>query len=253
MSIADKLVTIAENEQKVFDAGYIEGFKAVYGDILGTSRFPDKFWELYQEGGERTDYSGAFKNWSWYQFTPKYSLTNISNGYECFRNFNNAGANGGRPYRAASDISSTKIKVSGNADNMFFSAVIDHLGEVDFSKVTSFNRAFYASEIRKIDKLIWSDTYQSPHTPEMHSGNIFDYASTLENITIEGKITERFISFAWSTNLTYGSLYSIIRALADVSNQPYGFSYQLVLGSANIAKLTDHDLEWASNKGWEVL
>lgn len=61
MSIADKLQTIAENEQKVFDGG--------------KQAEQDRFWEEFQEGGkDYIAYSNAFayRGWTDDIFNPKY-------------------------------------------------------------------------------------------------------------------------------------------------------------------------------------
>lgn len=65
MSIANKLATIAENEQKVFDAGK----KAEY----------DAFWDAYQDNGNPLDYTYAFAGGRWREnsFHPKYDLVAI--------------------------------------------------------------------------------------------------------------------------------------------------------------------------------
>lgn len=62
MSIAEKLTTIAENEQKVFDSGK----QAEY----------DKFWDSYQENGNRTNYEYCFsgRGWNDETFKPKYDM-----------------------------------------------------------------------------------------------------------------------------------------------------------------------------------
>ena len=61
MSISDKLVTIAENEQKVFDAGK----KAEY----------DAFWDAYQTNGNRRHYNHAFYDyWDDITYNPKYPI-----------------------------------------------------------------------------------------------------------------------------------------------------------------------------------
>jgi hypothetical protein len=62
MSIEEKLVTIAENEQKVYEAGQ----KAEY----------DRFWDDFQENGNRKIYFYAFSGSAWTQETlkPKYTI-----------------------------------------------------------------------------------------------------------------------------------------------------------------------------------
>ena len=61
MSIADKLTAIAENEQKVFDAGE----KAEY----------DKFWDAFQKNGEAKCSTNHFRyGWNAECFNPKYPI-----------------------------------------------------------------------------------------------------------------------------------------------------------------------------------
>lgn len=62
MSIAEKLVTIAENQEKVYDAGKQDEWSAI--------------WDGIQENGNRTDYSAAFrgKGWTDENFSPKYPM-----------------------------------------------------------------------------------------------------------------------------------------------------------------------------------
>ena len=74
MSAAEKLTTIAENQQKVYDAGV----QAEY----------DRFWDAYQQSGERRDYTNAFSGLGWNSetFKPKYDIVvTVSNN--CFQSF----------------------------------------------------------------------------------------------------------------------------------------------------------------------
>ncbi|MBO5019578.1 MAG: hypothetical protein J6D52_02820, partial [Clostridia bacterium] len=73
MSIAEKLQTIAENEQKVYDAGK----KSEY----------DAFWDIFQQNGNRTNYSHGFAGLGWNDetFKPKYDI-NIIEGERVFTN-----------------------------------------------------------------------------------------------------------------------------------------------------------------------
>ena len=66
MSIAEKLQTIAENEQRVYDAGR----QAEY----------DGFWDAYQENGNRYHWNNAFGNKGWNEktYNPKYPINKIT-------------------------------------------------------------------------------------------------------------------------------------------------------------------------------
>lgn len=75
MTMAEKLTAIAENEQRVFNAGK----QAEY----------NRFWDAYQENGTRTGYSNAFYNWRKDAFNPKYPIrcTNSNSANSTFASF----------------------------------------------------------------------------------------------------------------------------------------------------------------------
>lgn len=60
MSIADKLVTIAENEQKVYDAGKEQGIS--------------EFWDMVQDNGKRQYWQNAFAYWGAQDISPEYLI-----------------------------------------------------------------------------------------------------------------------------------------------------------------------------------
>lgn len=62
MSIEEKLITIAENEQKVFDAGKKKQY--------------DEFWNIFQDYGKRNHYVNAFSYSFWKDtiYNPKYPI-----------------------------------------------------------------------------------------------------------------------------------------------------------------------------------
>lgn len=67
MSIADKLTTIAENEEKVFTAGKTAEY--------------DAFWDSFQNYGNKTSYWGAFAYWKDDIYKPKYTIRAASTNY----------------------------------------------------------------------------------------------------------------------------------------------------------------------------
>ena len=61
MSIAEKLQIVAENEQKVYEAGK----KTQY----------DEFWDAFQDYGNKTNYANAFGGyWNEKTLRPKYDI-----------------------------------------------------------------------------------------------------------------------------------------------------------------------------------
>lgn len=72
MSIAKKLTTIANNAQKVYNAGK----KAEY----------DAFWDEFQQNGQRTNYRQGFpgEGWTDTTFKPKYNIVAVGNASNMF-------------------------------------------------------------------------------------------------------------------------------------------------------------------------
>lgn len=70
MNTADKLKKIAENEPKVYKAGYNMGLADRETDAN------DFFWDRYQHYGSRNSYSYAFfgTGWNEYTYKPKYTI-----------------------------------------------------------------------------------------------------------------------------------------------------------------------------------
>ena len=86
MTIAEKLTQIAENEQKVYDAGYAKG-KAEGGSSYeqgvadGKQAEYDAFWDKFQNYGNRRNYYYAFawqqvanEGWASDAYNPKYPI-----------------------------------------------------------------------------------------------------------------------------------------------------------------------------------
>lgn len=105
MTTAEKLTTIAENQQKVYDAGYADGAQSEY----------DRFWDEFQNKGKMASYYWAFFNdrFSDETYNPKYDLV-ISYG----------SAVDGKSMFQASPITDTKKAIFAwhSLDNAFYSA-----------------------------------------------------------------------------------------------------------------------------------
>lgn len=98
MSIAEKLQTIADNEQNVYNSGK----KAEY----------DRFWDAYQKNGKRADYTQAFcYGWDDKTYNPKYDIKTAGGNLQLA--YQNTG------------ITDTKVDIevySGTARRIFYNA-----------------------------------------------------------------------------------------------------------------------------------
>lgn len=215
MSIAEKLQTIAENQQNVYNAGYEKG-KAEGGDTEtaynngfddGKKAEYDEFWDDYQNMGQRNNWMSAFSRWTNNCYKPKYPFSVCK-------------------YMTSMYANSTTI--------------VDTLQPIiiteDFQSATT---VFQSCQSLK--------TIRTIHTLEnVTYVNWFNSCKALENITFEGVIGNN-ISFKDSSLLTHDSLMSIINHLGTVTT-----TQTLTLHADSKAKLTDAEKAIATEKGWTI-
>lgn len=212
MSIADKLTVIAENQQRVYDAGYAKG-KAEGGESGGgDDGYYDTFWDVFQANGDRVNYYYAFSydRFSDKTYNPKYTINTKSGTTTCRHMF-----------FQNTKITDTKVPIYANG------------GNVDYA----FQGATNLVTIREL-KVTKSQTFVTT----------FASCSALANITFTGTIGKD-ISFADSPNLTIDSLTSIVNALETKTD---GGTYTLTLHSTAKARLTDGLKQTVTDKGWQI-
>lgn len=221
MSIADKLTTIAENQEKVFEAGK----KSEY----------DAFWDMYQQNGTRTDYSHSFAGFGWYvdNFKPKYIIKPIT-AYMMFRNFRGEGV--------LEELCDIDFSENTSFQYTFsFSRLTEIRSLIDCSKGAS-----VASTFSGCSKLVTISEFRVNATVSMNG--LFNDCPSLENLNITGVIGQTGLNLQGSKKLTHDSLMSIINALKDFSGS--SGSYKVTLGNENVAKLTQTELDMITAKGW---
>lgn len=218
MSIAEKLTTIAENEQKVYDAGFNTGKAVGYSDGLGAGLTQgmqdeyDRFWDNFQNYGNKTDYENAFRKWPDACYNPKYPIVTSSGSTRANSMFNQ------------STITDTRVDITINSvgtTHVFYNAQSLHT-------------------IRKL-KVNKNVTF----------ANWFTYDSALENIVIDGEIGQN-ISFADCKKLTHDSLMSIIEHLYNYKADGDTSTHTCTIGSTNLNKLSEAEIAIATEKGWSL-
>lgn len=235
MNTAEKLVTIAENEQKVFEAGKAEGVKSEY----------DRFWDSFQDYGNCADYPYSFGGSAWAAdglLPPKYPITlrkAIASCQGMFARFNRHGS---------IDYSKPLYDLSAVC------------AKIDFSKVTQARETFRDARAKNI-------------SVDLSGCNTLYYTfaggdgGSLENITL--KVTENLttiqyafmyqnfltkltftedsviacsgLDLQWSTSLNKASITSVINTLSTTTT---GKSVTLSKTAVNNAFTTD---------GWKAL
>lgn len=196
MSIAEKMSEIAENVPLVYQAGQEQGLA--------------DFWEVFQNGGERTYYDGAFYGGWWGKniFVPKYDITPVNSQW-MFQFFN-------RDYEIfdlaqyLEDLGVT-LDMSNAATGYFtfYYMNVSRLPVLDMSNATTLTTCFRYNYATTIDKVIFKDDGSQT------GSNVFNNMTNLQNIVIEGKIGLNIIDLSASTLLSKASITSFVNALLE--------------------------------------
>lgn len=218
MSIAEKLTTIAENEQKVYDAGYgkgyLEGNEVGYETGIEVQKEVSVDWDVIQDYGNRTAYDRGFAAWGAEEINPKYMIAPTTTRF------------------TAAFQACTKLK---KVDWKKF----------DLTKGTTFNKTFnscFELESIKTDLIpvslaanCWEYTFSGCWALKMiqkikaFAGHTWQYAFNRCDELEEIRFTEdseiaNDISFADSPKLSRESIISICKALANVQGKTCTFS-----------------------------
>lgn len=195
------LTTIAENQPKIKELGYNEGFSAGYKE------YNRAFWERYQQGGKRTNYIGAFRGLGWTDetFCPIYDITPKGTSTSIFQECRIKDLKGIlERHGVCLDLS----EASELSNTFYGSGTLERLPVIDGSNAYRLWYPFYTcSKLRSIDELIVLET-------ATFTSAFYDCKS-LSDLTIGGVIG-RDISFSASP-LSVESLKSIITHLKDYS------------------------------------
>lgn len=236
MSIADKAatisannVTIAENEQKVYDAGYDKGvydrdlliWKAI---TMNGTRHNDS--NGYYYAFQRTDFTG-------YTFVKPIAPTG---GVTCQGMFYEYM---GKYLPGNLDLSG--LSPSTNISQLFTWAT--SLLEVPDIGLPAMNH-YHFTVMRSCKKI---------EIVRVHEGTTYligDFGN-LESITFEGVIGKN-INLSSAPKLNHDSLMNIINCLKDYSADTSGTTHTLTIGTANVAKLTAEQQQIAIDKGWTI-
>lgn len=200
MTPAEKLIKIAENEQKVYDAG-VEAGKAQGGG----DGWYDTFWDTFQQNGNRFNYNNAFSSgnanptsvgWTNVNFKPKYSMVNIG-GYSLF---DYSGIEGS--LTEILNILGITLTFSGYQSSGFQNTQFTEIDYINNNMSTMANVFKNSTKLKtlRISTVKETSTFQ----------NAFEGCTALENLTIEGTIGKTGFDVHWSVLLTAESYHSII-------------------------------------------
>lgn len=204
MSIAEKLTTIAENEQKVYEAGQQSEY--------------DRFWDSFQKNGKRTRYYMGFggEGWNDETFKPKYDLV-PTQAQEMFREARITDMPAALE-RAGVTLDFSKCTVA--VTNFIVSSYISHLGEINITGLSAPAHVFnVGTALVTVDKVILKADGSQTFT------GFVSGCTELTNITIEGAIG-RSIDFS-PCPLSVVSMKNIISCLKNYSGTDKEFLYSV--------------------------
>lgn len=188
--------------------GVTEGFASgkEQGITEGKQAEYDRFWDLYQENGNRTNYVVAFarNGWTDETFKPKYDIKPV--GDTCNQTFAfSYMTNIAQSLREQGVVLDTSE--AAYFQQMFQGCKTTEIPTIDLSKATTTGYVFQqCTSLVKIEKIILSETTPTPST-------MFSACYALKDITFEGVIASS-INFNYSP-LSVDSMKSIISCLKN--------------------------------------
>jgi len=224
MSIAEKLVEIAQDLPKVYDAGFAAGQNAGGGGYAegyeaGKQAEQSAFWDMYQQNGTRTYYLRAFQLvFTDEMFKPKYDII-PDNANQMF--IEAPITNLKQLLESAGVILDTSK--SRYTTQMFQYSTVTHVPTIDFSSSSVVSAVFSDTpNLVYIEKLIVKEAHTFP--------NAFARANSLVEIRVEGIIAAD-LDIHWSP-LSKASIESIVSCLSDsASGKTVTFNKAAVLAA----------------------
>ena len=240
MSIAEKLTTVAENVSKVYEAGK----KSEY----------DKFWDAFQDYGNRTYYLNGFQGnqgWTKDNFFPKYDIKPVGNATQLFcaweitnKHRMNLSA---RLQECGVELNTSQAT---NLQSAFAYVLFESIPPIDVTGLTTNSSLLFGDSpaIKTIEELIIAET-----TPI--NANWFRNGTGLTNLTIKGTIGQNGFSVKNCKKLSTASILSILTALSKDSTIARGKSITFSTSHQSVIETDAQCLEQynlAINAGWTI-
>ena len=227
MSIAEKLTKLAENEQKVYDAG--------------KEKRTREFWERVTGYGQRRNFSRFLRNTDMTGETLPEDLFTIENAGAMFYNYYGTALPEG--VDLANIITTNTGNDSAISNFVGYSPNLEEVYDINIpGEIVDYFCTFQqCTSLRKIEKIRSSKNTSFTST--------FGGAINLEEITFEGVIGKN-INVSACSKLNKATLLNIIDCLYDYSGSTA--TYTCTLGAENLAKLSDEEKAAATTKGWTL-
>ena len=213
MSVAEKLVVIAENEQRVYEAGKAMGIGG--------------FWDAFQAGGKRANYELASQGWSAETIRPKYKVipTNVRSGLSTFY------GNEKLTIVEKEYFDFSSINPSATNDQQAWRYTFIACSNLQIVEDIGMKAGRYYSTWQSCLALHTIEKMRIAKDCQINQG-VFQDCRELTNLTIEGEIGQNGFDIHWSTKLSRNSIISILDAL---STETMDLTVTLSLAAVNKA------------------
>lgn len=235
MGVAEKLITVAENIPKVFQAGEATERKRILG--------------ILQQNGERTDYSYTFCNTALTHLNMPYEI-NAENVMYMFMNCTEFIDGSDTTINITSERP-TMMYVFSNCNKMTAPPVFNFLNAPIVKTYTSMYSACY-----KVDNInvYWGDGACDPVTQRNACQNMFYKCWSLKNIDFGGEETGSPLNLdlSYAKELTVDSVNSLLSSLMSIPPESSG-KYEITLATETYEALTQEILDGFTAKGWTIV
>jgi len=243
MSVKEKMTTIADairtktgKSEPLTLEGMAQGVERVFA--AGEQSEYDRFWDAYQQNGNRTAYRDGFggKGWTENTFYPKYDIVpSSSSAANLFFDADFGGDLAQRLSEQGVVLDTSKATI---LEQMFSNnARLTRVGVIDISNAGTRTSGLFSfcAKLVTIDKLVVAANNAFV--------SIFQNCDALENLTVEGAIGVSGLNVQWSTKLSKVSIISVVNALSETTS---GLSVTLSKIAVNNVFTT---AEWATLAG----
>lgn len=234
--------------------------KLKVSDKINAQEFPEKidevyekgilhgqedFWRMFTNNGERKSYYYAF-------FDADFSGETIPEGL-CRPRLKNSSFRAmdrmfssykGTTIPKGIDCSSIDLRTSIGAQVFYQSSYLTEIYDMGICSADNMTGWYgYCYALKKIEKIRVDENTMYSTT--------FQQTTELQDVTFEGIIGQN-LTMSDCKKLTRASLLNIISCLKDYSSDTSGTTHDLIIGTTNLAKLSDDERKQIEDKGWVV-
>lgn len=226
-----------------------------YRKSYGVQTEYDRFWDAYQDNGNRTSYFNCFSGHAWNNatFKPKYDIKPTTSGYGLFWQSKITGDLDELLQENGVVLDTSKCT---SAQNIFNSTLFSAIGVVDCSSMTSLSATFQQTLASAYNTLKTIRLLKLKSDGTNTFSNVFNNNNALESITIEGVIGKSFdIHFSPLNKVSIMSIYNALSTTAtgqtvSLSKTAVNTAFETSAGAADGSTSTEWTNLVATKSNW---